>query len=543
MLELVKDKSNEELGALKRGGHDPKKVFAAFSEAVSHQGQPTVVLAHTVKGYGIGEEVEAANVSHQKKELKDTSLVHYKKQIDLPLTDEEAQDLKFFKPTKGSEEEKFIHANREKLGGYLPSREPIDHSLEIPPLSHFSKLLEDGGKKETSTTMGYVRFLTALLKVESVSKYLVPILSDEGRTFGMEGLFRQMGIYSPEGQRYKPQDAETLAFYKEAINGQILQEGINEAGAMASWIAAGSAHGNFGLPMIPMFIFYSMFGFQRVADLIWAGADSRARGFLLGATSGRTTLNGEGLQHQDGNSLLVAGTFPTCFSYDPSFSYELVVIMREGLKRMYQDNEDIFYYLTLTNQNTLNPAMPEGSEEGILQGIYNVTPKKKGKKVIQLLASGAIFQEAMEASEILKEEFQIESTLFSVTSVNQLAREGSETLHWNRLNPMKPARVPFVRKMLDEKQPIIFATDYVRAYSEQLRKYVSGQGMIVLGTDGFGRSDTRRKLREYFEVNARWIVVAALYQLSKEGEIEPKVVEEAIKRYNFNPEKVLPLHC
>ncbi len=539
---LVQDKSDYELGQLLRGGHDPRKLYAAYHAAVNHKNQPTVILAHTVKGYGLGEEAEAVNVTHQKKELKNTSLIYYRNRFKIDLTDEEAEALTFVKYKKDSPEEKFMHEKRKNLGGYLPIRIPHEKSLPIPPLSQFDKLLEDVGEKKISTTIAFVRFLNALLKEKSIAKYIVPILSDEARTFGMEGLFRQIGIYSPAGQLYKPQDAESLAFYKEAINGQILQEGINEAGALASWTAAGSAHGNFGIPMIPMFIFYSMFGFQRVGDSIWAAGDSRTRGFLLGATSGRTTLNGEGLQHEDGNSQLVAGTYPTCLSYDPAYGYELVVIMHEGLRRMYVDNEDVFYYLTLTNQNALNPAMPKGAEKGIIKGIYPVNKASTDKNAVQLVGSGAIFHEVLAAADLLKDDFDIKAQVFSATSINELVREGDEAQRWNRLNPTKAVKVPYIRTQLNEKQPVVIATDYVKAHSEQLRKFLPNQNMTVLGTDGYGRSDTREQLRDFFEVSRYWIVVSALYELAQAGKIEPKIVEDAMKKYGLDSSKSNPLY-
>ncbi len=539
---MVSDLSDLDIWLLNRGGHDPAKIYAAFHSAVNHKGQPTVVLAKTIKGYSMGESGEGQNISHQQKKMSVTSLTRFRDRYELPVTNEQLHDLPYLKFPEDSKELAYMKERRAELGGYLPNRRAKSYALDVPVLSDFKSLLEATGEgREISTTMAFVKMLNILVKDKNIGKRIVPIVPDESRTFGMEGMFRQLGIWSQVGQLYTPQDADQLMFYKEDKHGQVLQEGINEAGGMCDWIAAGTSYSTHNVPMIPFFIFYSMFGFQRVADLIWAAADQRTRGFLLGGTAGRTTLNGEGLQHEDGHSHIFAGTVPNCVSYDPTFSYELAVIIQDGLRRMYVDQEDIFYYITVMNENYEHPAMPKGIEQSILKGMYSF---KKGdgrtKTHVQLLGSGTIFREVIAAAELLQNDWNVTADLWSCTSFTELAREGQSCERWNRLHPTETPKKPHVTECLENaKGPIIAATDYVRLYAEQIRPYLSTP-YTVLGTDGFGRSDTREALRRFFEVNRYHIVVAALKSLADIGEFELAKVETAIAKYGINPETVAP---
>ncbi len=539
---MVADLSDLDIWLLNRGGHDPAKIYAAFHAAVNHKGQPTVVLAKTIKGYSMGESGEGQNISHQQKKMSVTSLTRFRDRYELPVTNEQLHEMPYLKFPEDSKELAYMKERRAELGGYLPNRRAKSYALNVPVLSDFKSLLQATGEgREISTTMAFVKMLNILVKDKNIGKRIVPIVPDESRTFGMEGMFRQLGIWSQVGQLYTPQDADQLMFYKEDKNGQVLQEGINEAGGMCDWIAAGTSYSTHNVPMIPFFIFYSMFGFQRVADLIWAAADQRTRGFLLGGTAGRTTLNGEGLQHEDGHSHIFAGTVPNCISYDPTFSYEIAVIIQDGLRRMYVDQEDIFYYITVMNENYEHPAMPKGIEESILKGMYSF---KKGdgraKTRVQLLGSGTIFREAIAAAELLQNDWNVTADLWSCTSFTELARDGHSCERWNRLHPTETPKKPHVTECLENaKGPIIAATDYVRLYAEQIRPYLSAP-YTVLGTDGFGRSDTREALRRFFEVNRYHIAIAALKSLADIGEFEPAKVETAIAKYGINPETVAP---
>ena len=539
--ELVADMSDEDIWRLNRGGHDPHKVYAAYSEAVEWVGRPTVILAKTVKGYGMGEAGEGQNITHSQKKMGEDALTAFRDRFNIPVTDEEIPEAPFYKFPEDSEEMQYMRASREKLGGYMPVRSDSAKPLIVPGLEIFDALLKDSGDREISTTMAFVRMLSSLTRDKNIGQNIVPIVPDEARTFGMEGMFRQLGIYSSKGQLYEPMDSDQVMYYREDIKGQILEEGINEAGAMSSWIAAGSAYSSHGVSMIPFYIYYSMFGFQRIGDLAWAAGDMQVRGFLMGGTAGRTTLAGEGLQHQDGHSLIVAGTIPNCVSYDPTFAYELAVIIHSGLKRMYQMKENIFFYISVMNENYHHPALPKGSEEGIVKGIYCLEEgEEKGLKV-QLMGSGTILREVIAAGELLKNDFDINADIWSVTSVNELAREAKACTRWNQLHPTKKARQGYLETQLrGRKGPVIISTDYIRAYSEQIREYVPSR-FVSLGTDGFGRSDTRENLRIFFEVNRFYIVVAALKALSDDGEIDSKVVQQAIAKYDIDPEKPNPV--
>jgi pyruvate dehydrogenase E1 component len=539
LLELVADMSDDEIWHLNRGGHDPFKVFAAYSAASKHKGQPTVILAKTVKGYGMGSSGEAQNPTHQQKKMDIGSLRNFRDRFNIPVSDEELPNLPFVRPAPDSQEAKYLKERGAKMGN-IPAREPLAHPLNIPTLDAFDALLKSSEEREFSTTMAFVRMLGILVKDKAIGKQIVPIVPDESRTFGMEGMFRQLGIFSQKGQLYTPQDADQLMFYKESASGQILQEGINEAGGMADWIAAATAYANHGVAMIPFYIYYSMFGFQRIGDLAYAAGDLRARGFLVGGTAGRTTLNGEGLQHQDGHSHLMAATIPNCVSYDPTFAYELAVIVQDGMRRMYQEQEDVFYYLTVMNENYTHPAMPKGAEQGILKGMYKFSSTKaKSKTKVQLLGSGTILREVIAAAELLARDFDISSDVWSVTSFNELRREGIDCERWNMLHPEAKARVSYVEQCLDAKTPVIAATDYIRSYPDQIRPYVKAQ-YKTLGTDGFGRSDFRKKLREFFEVDRYFVAVAALKALADEGSIEASVVSRAIKQYQIDADKPNP---
>ncbi|OAI22492.1 MULTISPECIES: pyruvate dehydrogenase (acetyl-transferring), homodimeric type [Methylomonas] len=542
LKELVKDYTDRDIWELNRGGHDPIKVFAAYNAAANHQGQPTVILAKTIKGYGMGDSGQAQNTSHQQKKMSLESIKAIRDRYQLPISDEELPNLPYIRFAEDSEELKYLRQRRVDLGGYLPARRPKSYPLEIPALPAFKALLEGTGEgHEISTTMAFVRILNILVKDKQIGKRVVPIVPDESRTFGMEGMFRQLGIWSQVGQLYTPQDAEQLMFYKEDKHGQVLQEGINEAGGLCDWIAAGTAYSTHGVPMIPFFIYYSMFGFQRVADLIWAAADQRTRGFLLGGTAGRTTLNGEGLQHEDGHSHLMAATVPNCYSYDPTFACELAVIVHDGLRRMYVEQEDIFYYITLMNENYDQPALVEGSEADILKGMYLFKKGPNSKKPrVQLLGSGTIFIEVIEAAGLLHDDWGVDADLWSCPSFTELARDGQSCERWNRLHPTEKPRTTHIEHCLGgAKGPIVAATDYMRAFAEQIRPWVK-QPYTVLGTDGFGRSDTRANLRSFFEVDRYHVAVAALHALAQGGEFDAAKVEVAIAKYNINPNVTAP---
>ena len=538
--EMVADMSDDDIWRLNRGGHDPHKVYAAYAEAVEYTDRPTVILAKTVKGYGMGEAGEGQNITHSQKKMGEDALKAFRDRFNIPISDDEIAEAPFYKFAEDSVEMQYMRNSREQLGGYMPVRSDTAEPLVIPGLDIFDALLKDSGDREFSTTMAFVRMLSTLARDKNIGKNIVPIVPDEARTFGMEGMFRQLGIYSFKGQLYEPMDSDQVMYYREDIKGQILEEGINEAGAMSSWIAAGSAYSTHGVSMIPFYIFYSMFGFQRIGDLAWAAGDMQVRGFLMGGTAGRTTLAGEGLQHQDGHSLIVAGTIPNCISYDPTFAYELAIIIHNGMKRMYQLKENIFYYISVMNENYAHPGLPKGSEEGIIKGIYCLDEgEEKGHKV-QLMGSGTILREAIAAAELLKNDFEVNADVWSVTSVNELAREAKSCQRWNQLHPTKKARRSYLETQLQgRKGPVVIATDYIRTYAEQIREYVP-QRFVSLGTDGFGRSDTRDNLRIFFEVNRYYIVLAALKALSDDGDIDSKVVQQAIKKYDIDPEKPNP---
>ncbi|MBA4381424.1 MAG: pyruvate dehydrogenase (acetyl-transferring), homodimeric type [Sideroxydans sp.] len=539
LLELVSDMSDHEIWRLNRGGHDPHKVFAAYAAASKHTGQPTVILAKTVKGYGMGDAGEGQNTTHQQKKVDADALRKFRDRFNIPVTDEQLPKLPFVRPEAGSLEEKYLR-ERGAIMGAVPARNPVTTALQIPELSAFDALLKSSEDREFSTTMAFVRLLGVLVKDKAIGKQIVPIVPDESRTFGMEGMFRQLGIFSQVGQLYTPQDADQLMFYKESETGQVLQEGINEAGGMADWIAAATAYANHGVAMIPFYIYYSMFGFQRIGDLAWAAGDLRARGFMVGGTAGRTTLNGEGLQHQDGHSHLMAATIPNCVSYDPTFAYELAVIVQNGMERMYKNQEDVFYYLTVMNENYTHPAMPKGAEEGIIKGMYKFSASKaKAKNKVQLLGSGTILREVIAAAELLEKDFGVASDVFSVTSFNELRRDGVDCERWNTLHPEAKPRISYTEQTLDASIPVIAATDYIRSYSEQIRPFVKAQ-YKTLGTDGFGRSDSRKKLRSFFEVDRFYVAVAALKALADEGKVDAKEVTRAIKLYKINADKPNP---
>ena len=538
--EMVADMTDEDIWRLNRGGHDPHKVYAAYAEAVAHKGQPTVILAKTVKGYGMGVAGEGQNITHSQKKMGEAALKAFRDRFNIPIGDDVIGSAPFYKPAADSPEMKYMHERRQALGGYMPQRRTQVTPIEAPGLDQFKPMLEGSGEREQSTTMAFVRLLNMLIRDKQIGKQVVPIVPDEARTFGMEGMFRQLGIYSSVGQLYEPVDADQVMFYREDKKGQILQEGINEAGAMSSWIAAATAYSNHGVSMIPFYIYYSMFGFQRIGDLAWAAGDMQARGFLIGGTAGRTTLAGEGLQHQDGHSHLAAATIPNCVAYDPTFAYELTVIVQDGMRRMYQEQENIFYYISVMNENYLQPAMPEGVEEGIRRGLYLFQQGGKRKKRVQLLGSGAILREVIAAADLLDKDFSISADVWSVTSFNELRRDGLDVERWNMLHPEASPRTSYVADQLaDQQGPFIAATDYIRAYADQIRPFIQGR-YTVLGTDGFGRSDMRSQLRKFFEVNRYYVVLAALKSLVDEGELEAAVVNKAIKKYRIDPEKPNP---
>ena len=537
---MVKDWSDDQIWALVRGGHDPIKVYAAYKAATEHKGQPTLILAKTVKGYGMGEAGEGLNITHQQKKMGENSLREFRDRFQLPITDAQLAEVPFMRFEEGSPELAYLRERRAALGGDLPSRRAKSEALEVPPLSAFDAMLKSSDGRENSTTMAFVRVLNTLLRDKQIGKRVVPIVPDESRTFGMEGMFRQFGIFSQVGQLYRPEDANQLMYYKEDPKGQLLQEGINEAGAMSSWIAAATSYSTSDAPMIPFYIYYSMFGFQRIGDLAWAAGDMRARGFLVGGTAGRTTLNGEGLQHEDGHSHLISATIPNCISYDPTFAYEVAVIVQDGLRRMYAEQEDVFYYLTVMNENYEHPAMPDGAEAGIVKGMYLFRAGgEKGLKV-QLLGSGTILREVIAAADLLASDFGIQADVWSCPSFTELRREAVETERWNLLHPEEMPKKSYVETCLEGRDgPVIASTDYMRLYADQIRTWVPAR-YRVLGTDGFGRSDYRKRLRDFFEVDRHWVVVAALKSLAEEGSVKPSVVSEAIKKYGLDPSKPNP---
>ncbi|WP_159565271.1 pyruvate dehydrogenase (acetyl-transferring), homodimeric type [Budvicia diplopodorum] len=538
---MVKDMTDDEIWALNRGGHDPRKVYAALKKAQETQGKPTVILAHTIKGYGMGETAEGKNIAHQVKKMNMEGVRQFRDRFNVPVADADIEKLPLITLDKNSEEYKYLHERRQALEGYVPTRLPnFTEALTIPPLEEFKGLLEEQNK-EISTTIAFVRALNVMLKDPSIGPRLVPILADEARTFGMEGLFRQIGIYSPKGQQYTPQDREQVAYYKEDEKGQILQEGINELGAAASWLAAATSYSTNDLPMIPFYIYYSMFGFQRIGDLCWAAGDQQARGFLVGGTSGRTTLNGEGLQHEDGHSHIQSLTIPNCISYDPTYAYEVAVIMHDGLQRMYGNQENVYYYITTMNENYRMPAMPKGAEEGIRKGIYKLesVKGKKGKGHVQLMGSGSILPHVREAAQILSNDYGVSSDVYSVTSFTELARDGQDCDRWNMLHPLEKPRVPYVAQVMNDA-PAVASTDYMKLFAEQIRHFIPASDFRVLGTDGFGRSDSRENLRHHFEVDASYVVVAALGELAKRGEVKASVVAEAITKFGIDADKVNP---
>lgn len=536
---LVEDWTDEQIWSLSRGGHDPEKVYTAFRRATETRDQPTCLLIKTVKGYGMGTAGEGQNTTHQQKKLAEEQLRAFRDRFRIPVSDEDLPKAPFV--TLNNAQKAYLADRRKALGGAFPQRVSASPKLPIPPLEAFKAQLQGTGDREISTTMAFVRILTTLLRDKDLGRHVVPIVPDESRTFGMEGLFRSVGIYNPLGQHYTPEDREQMSYYREAADGQVLQEGINEAGAMADWIAAATSYSNHGVPMIPFFIYYSMFGFQRVGDLAWAAGDSRARGFMLGGTAGRTTLNGEGLQHEDGHSHIIAGTIPNCITYDPTFQHEVAVIVQHGMKRMYQDQEDVFFYLTLMNENYAHPDMPAGGEEGIVRGLYRFreTPKP-GERHVNLLGSGTILIQAIRAADLLAADFGVTADIWSATSLNELARDGQDAARWNRLNPLETPRVPHVTRELSRATgPVIAATDYMKNYAEQIRAFVPGR-YTVLGTDGFGRSDSRVNLRRFFEVDANHIAAAAMVDLFREGAIDEATLREALAKYDIDGAKPNP---
>ena len=540
---MVANMTDQDIWRLNRGGHDPHKIYAAYHVASRHTGQPTVILAKTVKGYGMGESGEGQNTTHQQKKMGEEALLAFRNRFNIPLTDKEVAKAPFYRPPENSPECEYFRERRSTLGGYLPSRRSSStFPFELPDLNIFKSQLAGTGDREISTTMAFVRILSALVRNKTLKNYIVPIIPDESRTFGMEGMFRQLGIYSPHGQLYEPVDSDQLMFYREEKTGQVLQEGINEAGAMSSWIAAGTAYSNHDICTIPFYILYSMFGFQRIGDLCWAAGDSRAKGFIMGGTAGRTTLAGEGLQHQDGHSLILAGTVPNCVSYDPAYGYELAVIIHDGMRRMYEEQESIYYYITVENENYAHPEMPEEAQEGILKGMYRLRTvgKAENQHQVQLLGSGAILREVEAAAEMLDREHNVSSTIWSVTSFNELARDGQSVERYNRLHPTEAPRQSYVEMCLENTEgPVIAATDYIQLYAEQIRNFVPNP-YYVLGTDGFGRSDTRKQLRYFFEVDRKHVTVSALRALADREALTYQQVAESIAEYGIDPEKPDP---
>ncbi len=546
LLEMVSRMTDDDIWRLNRGGHDPHKIYAAYAAATSHIGQPTVILAKTVKGYGLGKQGQAKNPTHQLKKLDLDTVREVRDRFNIPVSDAELESLPFYKPAEESPEMQYLHERRRALGGYLPTRRRrSEQNLPVPPLSAFDQALQPTAEgREISTTMAFVRILTALIRDKEIGKLIVPIVPDEARTCGMEGMFRQLGIFSQEGQKYEPVDRDQVMYYREDKAGQILEEGINEAGAFSSWMAAATSYSNSGAITLPFYIFYSMFGFQRIGDLAWAAGDLRARGFLLGATAGRTTLNGEGLQHEDGHSHIMSSLVPNCVSYDPTFGYELAVIIHDGLRRMLAQ-EDVFYYITLMNENYVHPGLPEGANDGIIRGLYAFRKGGKKKQRVQLLGSGTIFREVIAAAELLETDWGISADLWSAPSLTELRRDGMDCERWNLLHPAETPKVPYVTACLAESTgPIIAATDYVKAFADQVRAFMpAGRTYRVLGTDGFGRSDTRSALRCHFEVDRYFVVIAALKALADSGEIKVAKVAEAIAKYGIDPEKPNPAYA
>jgi pyruvate dehydrogenase E1 component len=541
LLDMVSDMTDEDIWHLSRGGHDPRKIYAAYKRAVDHVGQPTVILAKTVKGYGLGQAGEGQNTTHQQKKMELEHMKRFRDRFNIPIPDDEIEQIPYIKLDDDSAEKKYLLERREELGGFIPKRNHSAPALEIPPLSIFDAVLKDSGDRELSTTMAFVRILTALIRDKNIGKNIVPIVPDEARTFGMEGLFRSIGIYSSSGQKYEPEDSGKVMWYREDTKGQILEEGINEAGAMSEWISAATAYSNYNVNMVPFYIYYSMFGFQRVGDLCWLAGDIQAKGFLLGGTAGRTTLNGEGLQHQDGHSLILANTIPNCISYDPTYAYEMAVIVHEGMRRMYEKQEGVFYYITAMNENYTHPAMPEGVEEGIIKGLYQLKSGGKHKVKAQLIGSGTILREVEAAAEMLEKDWNVSANVWSATSVNELVRDGMDVERYNRLHPTAEKKRSYISQCLDDQEGVVIAsTDYMRLYAEQLRPWIK-QRYVVLGTDGFGRSDTRERLRSFFEVDRYHVVVATLSALADEGTIKYDVVAKAIKQYNIDADATNPV--
>lgn len=541
LLDMVSDMTDEDIWHLSRGGHDPRKIYAAYKQAVDHVGQPTVILAKTVKGYGLGQAGEGQNTTHQQKKMEVEHMKRFRDRFNIPIPDDEIEEIPYIKLDDDSAEKKYLLERRKELGGFIPKRNHSAPALEIPPISIFDAVLKDSGDRELSTTMAFVRVLTALIRDKKIGKNIVPIVPDEARTFGMEGLFRSIGIYSSSGQKYEPEDSGKVMWYREDTKGQILEEGINEAGAMSEWISAATAYSNYNVNMVPFYIYYSMFGFQRVGDLCWLAGDIQAKGFLLGGTAGRTTLNGEGLQHQDGHSLILANTIPNCISYDPTYAYEMAVIVHEGMRRMYEKQEGVFYYITAMNENYTHPAMPEGSEEGIIKGLYQLKSGGKHKVKAQLIGSGTILREVEAAAEMLEKDWNVSANVWSATSINELVRDGMDVDRYNRLHPTAEKKRSYISECLDDQDGVVVAsTDYMRLYAEQLRPWIKLR-YVVLGTDGFGRSDTRERLRSFFEVDRYHVVVATLSALADEGTIKYDVVAKAIKQYNIDADATNPV--
>ncbi|MEO7064043.1 MAG: pyruvate dehydrogenase (acetyl-transferring), homodimeric type, partial [Dokdonella sp.] len=544
--EMVASLSDDDIWRLNRGGHDPHKVYAAYHQAVNTKGMPTVILAKTVKGYGMGAAGESQNPTHQQKKLDDESVRHFRDRFQIPIADDKLHDVPYYHPGKDSPEVEYMLERRKALGGFLPQRRQKSASITVPDLSAFEAITKGTGEREISTTMAFVRGINLMLRDKQLAPHVVPIVADEARTFGMEGMFRQIGIYAPFGQKYKPVDADQLMYYREDQKGQVLQEGISEPGAMSAWMAAASSYSVSNIPMLPFYIYYSMFGFQRVGDLAWASGDLRCRGFLVGGTAGRTTLNGEGLQHEDGHSHLMAGAIPNCRAYDPTFSYEVAVILQDGSRRMMQEQEDVYYYVTVMNENYAHPDMPKGVEADIIKGMYLFKDGGKAKKNesrVQLLGSGTILREVIAAAELLEKEFGVTSDIWSCPSFSELRKDGFDVERWNRLHPLdkKPRKAHVTACLEDRAGPAVVATDYVREYSDQIRAFMPlGKRYTVLGTDGFGRSDTRAHLRDFFEVDRHWIAHAAIAALADEGQMKPEDVARAIKVWKLDPDKPNP---
>ena len=538
---LVANMSDEEVWRLNRGGHDAHKVYAAYDAATNHKGRPTIILAKTVKGYGMGAAGEGQNTAHQQKKMDLDAIRKFRDRFNIPIADKDLEKVPFYKPADNSEELQYLHERRKALGGFLPQRRAKSKALRVPPLETFKSQLDGTGEREASTTMAFVRILTALIRDKQIGKHVVPIVPDEARTFGMEGMFRQIGIYASKGQLYEPVDAGELMYYREDKKGQILEEGINEAGAYCSWAAAGTSYSNHDVPMVPFYIYYSMFGFQRVGDFIWAGGDLQARGFLMGGTAGRTTLAGEGLQHQDGHSLVASSTVPNCVSYDPTYAYELAVIIHDGMRRMYEEQENVFYYITCMNENYVHPPMPSGVEDGILKGMYLLQVGGQGKIRAQLMGSGTILREVLGAAELLEKDFNIPVDVWSVTSFNELRREALAVERWNQLHPDHPPKKCYIETCLANRPgPYVAATDYMKIIPDQIQRWVPGP-FVSLGTDGYGRSDDRKALRQHFEVDKRYIAVSALKALADDDVLDQKTVAQAIEKYGIDPDRPDPV--